>query len=256
MASQATIQQIIDYYVNLLIIQYHNQPKAKAMISFVISELLVKAIAFDVQDGYDLDTAVGVQLDVLGKYAGIDRFYKDLTLVDYFSLVAYSEVAGPPPTPPRYGFTDYAHYATDPPAGTLIYSDMIAGNFTLGDDAFRTLIKLKILQNNSNHSDKDIDDITFEFFGNTVWPEDMGNMHMAYFVTPESNQLIDAAIYKKLLLRPMTVGAVIVTGVTGLMFAFGDYNNYESVYGHGLTDYAHYAATAGLDLTYSQMKAY
>ena len=62
------IQNIINSYISLLIIQYANQPKARALIELFVGSLLADGIMFDVEQGYNLDTAVGVQLDIIGKY--------------------------------------------------------------------------------------------------------------------------------------------------------------------------------------------
>lgn len=68
-----TDQEILIYYSDLLILQYKGKPKAtgtvQAMVDTVVSGQLPQAI----QNAYNLDTAVGAQLDVLGKYAGVTR---------------------------------------------------------------------------------------------------------------------------------------------------------------------------------------
>lgn len=247
----ADITSTIEYYVNLLIIQYHNKPKAQATIRLFAEVLLANGIALDVRDGYDLETAVGVQLDVLGKYEGIDRFYRAFNPTDYFSLQTYTEST--PTFPPRHGFTDYAHYLTDPPAGCLIYSEIISSNNRLVDDAFRTLIKLKIVQNYSNHSNGSIDESLFSFFGTSIRMEDSGNMHMVYFISSAIDALIQAILYKKVLPVPMAVGAVLVTGITGPMFALVDYTLVDSPFAYGLSTYANYASLDGQVLSYDQM---
>lgn len=65
-----------EYYSNLLILQYHNKPKAKATIEAVVN-LLPDELIQEVTGGFDLETAVGKQLDILGEYIGTDRFYTD-----------------------------------------------------------------------------------------------------------------------------------------------------------------------------------
>ncbi len=68
MATEETIQSLIDYYTGLLIIQYNNKPKAMATISAISEEMIASGVMFDVRDGYSVDIAVGVQLDIIGKY--------------------------------------------------------------------------------------------------------------------------------------------------------------------------------------------
>lgn len=88
-----TNEELIDYYANLLIIQYYDKAKARAMIETVVTPVIMDQIPLDVQDAFDLDTAEGVQLDVLGKYVGVTRFgYSDgvrveLSDADYRTLM-------------------------------------------------------------------------------------------------------------------------------------------------------------------------
>lgn len=62
------------YYSNLLIMQYHNKPKAKATIEATVG-LLPDDLIMEVINGFDIETAVGKQLDILGEYVGVDRYY-------------------------------------------------------------------------------------------------------------------------------------------------------------------------------------
>lgn len=62
------------YYSNLLILQYHNKPKAKATIESTVS-LLPDDLIGEVINGFNLGTAVGKQLDILGEYIGLNRDY-------------------------------------------------------------------------------------------------------------------------------------------------------------------------------------
>lgn len=209
MADSATLQEIIDYYTNLLIIQYNNLPNARAQITLYVTELIANGVIFDVRDGYDLDTAVGVQLDVLGKYIGADRFYTGQDLTDFFSFATYD-------TDPIYGIGDHIGYADYDNVGTkagkfLTYDDVLSQTYALNDADFRTLLKLKILQNNSNHSDKEINDGIFELFGNLLIPQDNYDMTMDYFVDPSIAQIIDVANEKGLLPKPMGVKLNIIS---------------------------------------------
>lgn len=83
-----------EYYSNLLILQYHNKPKAKATIEAVVN-LLPDELIQEVTNGFDLETAVGKQLDILGEYIGTDRFYtengeiKKLTDDDYRIILKF-----------------------------------------------------------------------------------------------------------------------------------------------------------------------
>lgn len=69
-----TNQEIIDYYANLLILQYVGKPKAYATIQASAKPFVMDQLPVAVQGAFDIDTAVGVQLDLLGKYIGVTRY--------------------------------------------------------------------------------------------------------------------------------------------------------------------------------------
>lgn len=85
-------QDLIDYYANLLIIQYVGKPKAYATIQETARLIVMDQLPVQVMNAYDLMgaiTAEGVQLDVLGKYAGVVRTGGGITLDDsnFLSLI-------------------------------------------------------------------------------------------------------------------------------------------------------------------------
>lgn len=76
---------IDDYYANLLIMQYHNKRKAQDTIKSS-TKALPDTLIQDIINGYNIDTAVGAQQDLLGEYLGVDRYY-----VEDGDLVALSD---------------------------------------------------------------------------------------------------------------------------------------------------------------------
>ncbi len=69
----ATNQEIADSYVNLLILQYREKAKARAMIETQVLPVIMDQLPTTVEGAFDIETAEGVQLDVLGKYVGVSR---------------------------------------------------------------------------------------------------------------------------------------------------------------------------------------
>ena len=61
------------YYANLLIIQYRQKPQAYATIKATTKAAIINQLPLAVQNAFDLETAVGVQLDILGKYVVVVR---------------------------------------------------------------------------------------------------------------------------------------------------------------------------------------
>lgn len=81
-----TNQELIDYYANLLILQYIGKPRAYATVEASVTPFIMDQLPIAVQNAFGIDTAVGVQLDILGKYIGVSRngytFTGPITLTD------------------------------------------------------------------------------------------------------------------------------------------------------------------------------
>lgn len=89
-----TTEEIVNYYADLLILQYLEKPRAYETIRATIRPFIMDQISLDVQNAFAIDTAVGVQLDVIGKYVGANRMGViaggvtiTLTDSDYRSLI-------------------------------------------------------------------------------------------------------------------------------------------------------------------------
>lgn len=253
MADPYDIQGIIDYYTNLLIIQYNDQPKARATIALMVEQLEANGILFQVRDAFSVDDAVGVQLDIIGKYVGIDRYFNGQTLEGYFSLIPQGV------NPSGWGgagFTTQADFATET-AQTLIYADIVSTEQALSDDAFRTLIKFQIINNNSNFSYGEIDNNLFDYFGDNIIASSSGNMEMVFFVTREFYQIALIAAQKGILPVPMGVGSnyLIQEDVQffGLTTQVQAADGLFSPRVTGFTTQAAYAASTGKTLTYQNL---
>lgn len=244
------MQDLIDYYVNLLIIQYHNKPKARATIEALITALVASGIYFDVRDAYDIETAVGKQLDIIGKYQDIDRFYKGQDFSGNFSFILYDEVDAPPAD--RIGFTTYADFETKE-GEWLNYVKLVSDDFTLPDRDFRELIKLRIIQNNSNHSHKEIDDAIHRFFDGDIVPDSGGNMVMDYFITDAVTELAFIAFQKEALPRPAGVKLNYFIEIDPPWFGFTDYSDSVTDYVTGFATYADYDTKEGNTLRHLQL---
>jgi len=239
-----------DEYTKLIIIQYKNKEKAYKTIKLFVKELFANDIYFKVQDAFNLETAIGVQLDILGKYVGIDRFYKgqDLEGEDFFSMTNYDD------DPAQKGFSDYSNYESKS-GRFLIYANILSNNLKLNDDDFRFLIKLKIIQNSIDHSHKTIDESIKDFFGSDIIPSSKLNMTMDYFIPSDASELINVAIEKNILPRPMGVGlSVLIKKQQSKMFGFTDYNStLQSSIATGFSTYLDFDSKEGEMLNYDKI---
>lgn len=196
-------KEINDYYANLLIMQYHNKPKAQETIKSSTATIPSQLI-LDIINGYNIETAVGAQLDLLGEYVGVDRYYSN-------------------------------------------NGDMEA----LSDEDYRILVKLKAISNTSNLSHKELEAALYDFFGNTIRMDSTGNMEMTYFVPKNKTPIIQAAIQKEVLPRPMGVMCSYIIEYDKKFFGFCTYDNQFVVYKTGFRTYSD-PSKVGEVLTYDK----
>jgi hypothetical protein len=77
-----TTEELKQYYADLLILQYKGKPKASAHIKQLVDMVIADQIPKAVESAFDLDNAVGVQLEVIGKYAGVRKSDSPVDLTD------------------------------------------------------------------------------------------------------------------------------------------------------------------------------
>ncbi len=195
--------ELIAYYANLLILQYRNKPNAMPTIMAIIRSLMIYDLIRQVENGYNIDDAIGVQLDVLAKYTGADRV---ATGVDFsrtfFGFVDYAE---PTPYTGVAGLIEYEEL-NPPDAQFLKYDTDVESAYRLTDNELRFLIKLKIAQNNSNHSAGEIDEILDEFFPGQVIFTDNFDMTISYIFDTDIERIAEIAVAQGAIPKPAAVG--------------------------------------------------
>lgn len=114
------MEDLIRYFTNLLILQYKNKPRAKATIETLtrnaFSDTQNNIFPIEVQNSYNLDTAVGKQLDVLGKYLGYDRILP-IPIDNTFKFAEYDGSINP-----EQGYSEYNDNKTTYPYAEYRYS--------------------------------------------------------------------------------------------------------------------------------------
>lgn len=165
-----TTTEIIQYYVNLLIIEYATLPRARATIETQVTPVVMPqadindpTLPLAVLDGFNLfgdNIAVGAQLDVIGKYVGASRIGYNLSM-----------------------------------------------QVILSDAEYLKLIHFAILYNNNGSSLADIQAIIAEVFPGEMFVYDYTNMHMSYLISSSagSKNLFEMMITQGFLPRPMGV---------------------------------------------------
>ena len=227
-------EELILYYLNLLIIQYKGKEKAEAHISELVELAMIYDLIQDCKNAFDVDTAIGAQQDVLSKYIGTERVVTgSLFLRDYFGFILYGA------TPPVLGIGNYAKYGE--PLEDVQYRSYIESDqseLTLNDEELRTFQKLKIIQNNTNHSITEIDNLMTEIFGDQVIFTDRFNMTISYIFNTSAQRLVTIAQTEGLIPKPMAVGVSLsfIADITQI-FSYGLYGGSPPVFAVGYSQY-------------------
>ena len=221
--------ELIYYYVNLLIIQYHDKPNARALIYAIIRSLVIYDIMIQVREGFNIETAIGTQLDMLAKYIGVERVVTGVVFDRlYFGFADYTET-----TPFVFGrYADYTTINIDEQFRN--YAEERKSLYILIDPELRLLIKMKIIQNNGNGSNKEIDDLMIDFFNNEILFFERYPMLETFIFQKNKQRLAVIARYENVLPRPAGVGLTFsfVNDINHI-FAYKKYGQTAPVYAVG-----------------------
>lgn len=202
-----TTQEFIDAYKALLILQYSSLPNALGTIDAFIASLVQNQIISQFRDAWNIDTAVGVQLDMLATYRGLSRTVFGVTPGNYWSLVEYSDAS-----PGSYfGWAEYND--PDPDWNTEQYNDIVGVSYKLSDSQLRRLIELKAQFDSSPITLRDLDNILYAFFtvyANVVDNEDMTMIYQHQLIDPDVDQLFQIAALAGIFPHPAGVAVSVV----------------------------------------------
>ena len=204
------LQQLKDYYSNLLIIQYNGKPKAKATIELFVDLLFANVLILQIQDAFDWKTAVGAQLDIIGKWVGVSRSYNGSLYWGntYLSYPATTQLVPDDNTDTlQHGYSDYSTFNSDT-GNILTYDDLGFVEQQLSDADYRTVIGLKIIKNSINHTAKNIDDAIWEYFNGEVYTTWSAHQ-ITYHYPADLTTIIEVCNYKKVLPAPTGVKIIL-----------------------------------------------
>lgn len=194
----ALLKQLEDYYSNLLIVQYNGKPKAVATIKLLVRLIWANMILLQIRDAFDWKTAVGKQLDIIGQWVGIDRFYKGqlFDFTPWFSYIDWNSEGDNL----QGGFSTFETFETLK-GGFLDYENILPTQNRLADEQFRTLIGLKIIKNNISFTCKNIDDAIWDYFKGEVYTT-FKPMEVTYHYPSSLNVIMEVALDKNVLPAP------------------------------------------------------
>jgi hypothetical protein len=160
-----------------------------------------------VENGYNIDTAVGAQLDVLGKYIGVDRTVYGVTFDrDYFFYILYAE------SPPLANKVGYSEYGVAPVGQYRTYQESNQSIYSMNDSEYRQALKLKIVENKSTASLAFADANILDFFNGKAILTDYEDMRISYIFEESIRLTVEIALSQGLILKP--TGVTLLTGFT------------------------------------------
>lgn len=200
--SSSDVNAVVDTYVDKLILQYHDKPRARATIAILLKQAVADCLAASLETCFNLGVAVGPQLDTLGKYIGVPRDVGPVISVPYFGFLNYDGTGN------TIGWRDY------PGDSNLTgvwetYQDGDGQNTDLNDLQYNLVLQLKIILNANDGTNASIMAYLNEFFPGQVQLIDHADMTAEYLVSPAIP--LDPTTLAAFLPKPMGVGITVGT---------------------------------------------
>lgn len=188
------LQAIKARYKDLLIKQYREKPKAEAHIEAFVDLFLQDGAIFHLLNTFDIEKAIGWQLDAIGERVGIDRNYKGLALKDRI-FFAYGLGAVLPTS-------QFKGYGVGTETGEILHdASVLTRDFLLNDDDFRKIIKFRVIANRGDHTEYSVEKVILETFSNEIKVRS-GFMEIIYDVSKNASNIVKVALIKGVLPKP------------------------------------------------------
>jgi hypothetical protein len=211
---------VIEYYKDTLLSQWVNQARPRGTIGTFVDCAVCDLLAIDVRDAFNIDTAVGPQLDVIGEYVNFGRTIYGEVVRAYFNMDDYID-----PPVEMFGVTDYTDPSLNPNSVTWRYEFASAALYELEDEEYRFMVKLKAALNTLDNTLYAIETTLDTFFGSDISVFDAKDMTIGYYVADVNSRLAGIAASQGLLPKPMGVliNAILKVPNTSAVFGFQDY---------------------------------
>jgi hypothetical protein len=201
------IQGALKYYSDLLLYQYINQPKAVATIQALTTAAICDLVALDVNEGFNVETALGPQLDMIGAIVGRSRIIYVQLVGNYFRWQRYQDTPGycSDGTTPTHGFTSYTDPTQNANSQMFWYAFLGGSTIALHDDEYRFFIKLQIALNSIDNTALSINNFLAEHFESNIELVDNLNMSITYQVSSQLSAWGQDAVSQNMLPKPAGV---------------------------------------------------
>lgn len=211
---------LVEFYQNLLLAQYQEGPKALATIEALVNCAICDLVLREAEDAFNLDTAIGAQLDVLGDYIGFSRRVGVAPDLEYFNMTDYDN-----PSETVVGMTDYGDTTANPTSTFYRYAMAGQGTADLSDEDYRLVLRWKVLYNGLGGSLYAIAEALYDVFGDEVICFDHKNMSLSYAVKVASKKAAKILAQQSVLPKPMGVqlGGLFLIEDPAITFGFANY---------------------------------
>lgn len=201
----AQIAQVVSYYVSLNITQYRILPKASQTLALFCNEVLCSGLPQTLERAFDLNTAIGAQLTIIGNIVGVPRYAYGLDLNhNFFSFIRYNDTTSLP---------GFGRYKNNPYPSAIWLRYLASGDTQLTDYEMLSCIQLKIIQNNIYPTLGNVANALWNIFGNEITVVDNLNMSITYHASTYGGyfSILEIANYLGILPRPMGVAVTITS---------------------------------------------
>lgn len=203
-------EMVKNYYADLLILQYHSKPKARETVKTGADIYLGDGLVFQLPDILDIDTAVGAQLDIIGKILDCPRIVQGIyTDLKYFQFHVDENSLG------------FSTVGDPQDAVFRTIQNYNKSEYSLPDEDYRFLLKFKAAVNVMRGSEKDMDTILESIFKGDVLLKNNLNLTITYIVSDRHTLAVLAAKELGYYRAPEGIGANYVLKVPDPSSIFG-----------------------------------
>ena len=204
-----TLTDAVAAYLNPMALQYKSKPRAVATMTLLLQTALGNYLPAQLGPAFNLATAVGPQLDIIGQYIGVTRFVGSTTPANYYGFQNAARTGN------TTGWRNAGN--TTNTTGVWFSGHFIGQQITaLPDSLYRLVLQLQIILNASDNTLASIMQYLNTYFPGQVSLVDTKQMELVYSVQPTCP--LSIAILTAYLPKPMGVG-ITVNGSTPITTA-------------------------------------
>lgn len=185
-------------YTTLVTSEHNQQPNFMALVNALANTFgSIRDFADALPAQFDLDSAVGAQLNVVGAWVGQPRVVPNVITVGFFG---FQDTYG------AAGFGELTNPAVGGPFWDL--GTPYSGSVTLTDSQYRQIIRAKIASNQSQGTAATLVQTIEDVFGATASIQDVGNLTINLTISTPMSPL-DQALITQFNLLPIPAGVVL-----------------------------------------------